>query len=343
LVTLALAAWIGAACGSDAPSADLGGGCTLASDCSSPLICAFQRCHQQCDSDRDCTGGERCVRSDGDGNVCQLPGERDCERTTDCPAGQICAVDLQCRNACDGDKDCTPGEVCVDATCAKPSEVGPGGKLPQKGGADGAPCRYTSECQTPRVCTHHECVYQCVSDADCPIELRCVDNACEPVEPVCVPGQQLACEPCGIKLCDESGMWLHCSEEGCGNSGGGGSGPGSGSSSGGAGPGSGGASTTAGPGATTTGAGGASTAATSGPGSTGVGGATSSTTAATTTSGIGGATASSTSVTTSSVGGATASSSAVATTGTSCMMCLDAGLPFDGAGGDPHTRNICCP
>ena len=77
---------------------------------------------------------------------------------------------------------------------------------------------------------------------------------------------------------------------------------------------------------------------------TGAAGASSSSSVATTTTtGIGGATASSSAMmTTGSVGGSTSSSSGVMSTGTSCMPCNDAGV-IDGAGGDPHTRLLCCP
>jgi hypothetical protein len=321
---LGLAAALATSCGGDAPTIDLGGGCTLASDCKSPLICAYQRCHSQCASDRDCPSSERCVRTPDDGNVCQLPVENDCERTSDCPAGEVCAVDQQCRNSCRDAKDCTPGEVCVSGTCASSKEVGPDGKLPLKSGDDGTPCRYDSECQAPRFCRNNECVFPCVADADCPLEARCFDHQCEAVEPVCVPGQQRLCEPCGIKICDDAGMWGACSHDGCGGSGQGGMGGASSSQSSASGS---GASTSHSASASSThastgAAGGSSTSVTTGSGATGAAGS-------------------------SSVSGTTAASSTTGAAGSSatgsCMPCASQIPGADlGQGGVLYPRNNCC-
>ena len=92
----------------------LSAGCTLNSECSEPLVCTFARCHQECVKDRDCTRGEeRCVKS-SDGYVCQLPVETDCTKDkTVCKGTQVCGVDGECRDACTGSADCTPGQICA--------------------------------------------------------------------------------------------------------------------------------------------------------------------------------------------------------------------------------------
>ena len=53
-------------------------GCIINTDCSSPLVCAFRKCHQACTSSRDCEPGQRCMASDRPFHVCQLPDERLC-------------------------------------------------------------------------------------------------------------------------------------------------------------------------------------------------------------------------------------------------------------------------
>jgi hypothetical protein len=40
-------------------SAALAADCSINSDCNSPLICAFGRCHNECTATRDCPTGER--------------------------------------------------------------------------------------------------------------------------------------------------------------------------------------------------------------------------------------------------------------------------------------------
>lgn len=96
-------------------AAEISEGCSINSDCSYPLICAFTRCHKWCDTDHDCTAPQRCVISDGDRNVCQLPDDRDCRRDDDCRAGLVCAVDDQCRNPCEADGACVPGQHCTSS------------------------------------------------------------------------------------------------------------------------------------------------------------------------------------------------------------------------------------
>jgi len=56
--------------------------------------------------------------------VCQLTIETHCLYASDCPTTLICAVDQQCRNQCQGNVDCTPGQTCTTTnTCAEPKQV----------------------------------------------------------------------------------------------------------------------------------------------------------------------------------------------------------------------------
>ncbi|MGC4090916.1 MAG: hypothetical protein QM756_24195 [Polyangiaceae bacterium] len=95
-------------------AAGLAEGCALHSDCSEPLVCTFQRCHEACNKDRDCTREEqRCVKGPG-GNVCQLAIETDCTNDKGkCAATQVCGADGECRDSCNQVSDCTMGQVCA--------------------------------------------------------------------------------------------------------------------------------------------------------------------------------------------------------------------------------------
>jgi hypothetical protein len=121
----------------------LAAGCTLNSDCDSPLVCAFQRCHNECTSSRDCATGQRCVASDRPFKVCQLDEERACSTNAECPLGMLCGVDGQCRDQCVTNRDCISGQTCVSRTCADTAELVDGslgaGGSGCGGGAGGPP------------------------------------------------------------------------------------------------------------------------------------------------------------------------------------------------------------
>jgi hypothetical protein len=106
--------------------ATLAQGCSINSDCNSPLICVFSLCHDACAESRDCPQGERCV-SVGVDNVCELPSESTCSATQACPGGLLCWTDMQCRNPCDALQPCIAGNVCIDNVCFSPSETADGG------------------------------------------------------------------------------------------------------------------------------------------------------------------------------------------------------------------------
>jgi hypothetical protein len=140
----------GVATSSCKSGAGLANSCSINSDCDSPLVCAFGRCHDACTSTRDCASGERCVVS-GSTGVCELPQERACSGTVPCPPSLLCATDGQCRSPCLDSNQCASGQVCeaqplsLAGACFDPSEVdggigdagGDGSNRGREGGADG--------------------------------------------------------------------------------------------------------------------------------------------------------------------------------------------------------------
>ena len=138
-------------------AAGLAKGCTLTSDCQSPLVCVFQLCHDECKTTEDCLhqygqdSGARCVSSGEDSGeaggggkssggsthgVCTFPAkvveanpgtkgiDSSCTANKDCPGAEHCALDGQCRDGCTSDGDCLGGQVCtLTGDCADKSEV----------------------------------------------------------------------------------------------------------------------------------------------------------------------------------------------------------------------------
>ena len=123
--------------------AGLDQGCSINSDCDSPLICAFGRCHSACMESRDCSSGERCVESSA-GTVCELPEETTCSASTTCATGLVCASDQQCRAPCVTMAQCVGGQLCVTSgtvsACYDSTEldggVSPVGDGASSGGGD---------------------------------------------------------------------------------------------------------------------------------------------------------------------------------------------------------------
>lgn len=100
-------------------AAGLSEGCTLNSDCKDPFVCTFTRCHDECKTDRDCPGEQRCVKGE-QGHVCQLKVETDCSKNAAlCQGNQVCGVDGECRDRCVVSSDCTSEQICaVSGQCA---------------------------------------------------------------------------------------------------------------------------------------------------------------------------------------------------------------------------------
>src|SRR5262249_4796952 len=116
-------------------------------------------------------------------HVCQLPDLEHCTLNSDCPLGQVCAVDLICRDQCATDRDCVSLQKCAGGACAEPSELVNGALPAAKGASDrdastGAPCRYNSECPPPLACVGKNCAYECLTGQGCSNGADCVNNRC---------------------------------------------------------------------------------------------------------------------------------------------------------------------
>ncbi len=154
--------------------------CGINSECNAPLVCAFGRCHAGCTETRDCPPPQRCVQSDRPYRVCQLPLDQKCQYNSDCPNGEICAIDSQCRDACKSDRDCITGQVCTQGACAEPTEL-VGGILVATHDIDasskGQSCIHNSDCSADLVCLASVCTFECVASRDCAVG-ACVSHHC---------------------------------------------------------------------------------------------------------------------------------------------------------------------
>ena len=214
-----LAAFITAAVGAYACTGDeelleaLGEGCLINSDCNDPLVCAFRRCHQQCNDNRDCPADQRCVEAERPVRVCLLPDEQHCRYNSECAGELVCGVDGACRNQCAADRDCVPEQRCVSGTCAADAELVDGGLVALSSGpVSGQPCSFTTDCPEPQVCIDHACRLQCLGDEDCnpytcdPVTHRCIS------ELECTPGEQVQCDCVGdgvlkgAQVCADDGL-----------------------------------------------------------------------------------------------------------------------------------------
>ena len=182
-LALVIAAVVPTACTSNSapPSSTLAGACAKNSDCSDPLVCVFAKCHDACATSRDCSPGSRCMASDKPFHVCQLPSETRCSRTSDCPDGQLCAADFQCRDECRVDRDCVSGQTCFRGACAEPAEIDAGLAVLPDAGLDatvGVPCEHKSDCPTGLACRAGLCSFECLTNRDCVSGASCVDHVC---------------------------------------------------------------------------------------------------------------------------------------------------------------------
>ena len=170
--------------------AELASGCILNSDCNTPLVCAFKTCHDKCQDSRDCPDGQRCLQSDRPFHVCQLPAETGCSSNAQCPTGQVCGIDNQCRDQCKVERDCLALQKCVSGTCADDKELVDGG-LPiavTDAGSTmipnvGTPCTYSSDCPDALLCRNGSCAFECIKTRDCLAGSTCVENHCVAATP----------------------------------------------------------------------------------------------------------------------------------------------------------------
>lgn len=122
---------IGGCAAEEVTKAGLASGCSINSDCTSPLVCSFEKCHAACRASSDCSMGARCVIVSAGAGVCQLEQDTTtCTYDTDCAKPLACAVDGQCRNECKSVRDCAGGQVCTPSgSCADRGEVNAMGEL----------------------------------------------------------------------------------------------------------------------------------------------------------------------------------------------------------------------
>jgi hypothetical protein len=185
-LTAALLVAVG--CSTPTSKGEVAARCSLNSDCRSPLVCSFERCHEQCTSSRDCKG-KLCVRGEKGVNVCQLDDEIACIHNSDCPGTQLCGRDQKCHDVCITDKDCVVDLLCVTRLCAKADELVDGGDLPSKLPEDaGAQCLYNTDCPGELICLNGHCDAECVGNKDCEIGWTCNleinggDGRCYPLD-----------------------------------------------------------------------------------------------------------------------------------------------------------------
>jgi len=120
-------------CSTNKAAVGLAAGCSLNSDCQSPLVCVYSLCHEACQEQRDCPTGQLCVPSpSGSDHVCQLPSEGSCADGGTCHAQETCSAQGQCGTSCTAanmattcvsGQECDPNGACVAAT----GDAGPGG------------------------------------------------------------------------------------------------------------------------------------------------------------------------------------------------------------------------
>lgn len=182
LVALLIGGGLAAGC-SDSEEAEeaivlakLSEGCRLNTDCTAPLVCVFQRCNKECNDTRDCDSGERCMVGEAPTNVCQIVTE--CAFNSDCPGGQVCAVDARCRDQCQTDRDCVSGQVCRVGTCADEADLTDDTLERVLEAEEGQPCLYNTDCPEPLACVLGSCRIECLEDRDCTTGLICLDERC---------------------------------------------------------------------------------------------------------------------------------------------------------------------
>lgn len=155
--------------------------CLINSDCGERLVCAFQRCHVECITTRDCDGTSRCVGAHELERVCQLEEEASCKTNADCVAGFTCSQDGACRDVCASDRECIGEQLCVKGVCAEPYELDDTGELPQV--LAHRDCQLSSDCAEGSICAHGACLPECRSERDCALGETCTEGACRAPDP----------------------------------------------------------------------------------------------------------------------------------------------------------------
>ncbi len=180
----------------------------LATDCASPLVCAFRMCHVECSEQRDCADGELCVPTDKPFKVCMFESEQKCDYHSDCPESFKCVVG-KCRPECKVTKDCVPDQVCAEFSCAVPADVDSDGGLikpsdPSVDASIGNACVHDSDCPGLLVCLAGACATECVTDKDCP------GSSCDPTGRCVVAGIDAGPGGCANGVKDPTESQIDC-------------------------------------------------------------------------------------------------------------------------------------
>jgi hypothetical protein len=154
--------------------------CSYNSDCAGTLVCKSGVCVVECKQDRDCAPGLACVDgrcappgaggAGGEGGAGGQAGSSGsggatdasagCFYNSDCTApGEICVAGA-CKCECQGDVDCSSGEVCDGCGCVPDVPDGAPGSY-------GKDCVLPSDCTGGLVCLAGRCGYECNEDLDC--------------------------------------------------------------------------------------------------------------------------------------------------------------------------------
>jgi hypothetical protein len=119
-------------CSTSKGAVGLASGCSLNSDCNSPLVCVFGLCHEACAQQRDCPTGQLCVIAPSGGDhVCDLPGEGSCADGGSCQANETCSTLGTCGSTCSASdmSNCVGGQTCdPNGACISAPEGGTGGE-----------------------------------------------------------------------------------------------------------------------------------------------------------------------------------------------------------------------
>ncbi|MEM9071529.1 MAG: hypothetical protein AAGE52_23685 [Myxococcota bacterium] len=137
-----------------------GAECARNSQCAAPLVCALERCRNECNDGRDCPVGSSCVRTEDGFGVCLLSDELGCVADNECAGALVCRFE-RCTNECDD--GCVPGTECREGACFDP--------------ASDQRCSRDGDCDEG-ACIGGRCRPECRSDRDCRFGTICADGRC---------------------------------------------------------------------------------------------------------------------------------------------------------------------
>jgi hypothetical protein len=172
-IALSLVSVFGCVSKKEDPLSKLAEGCLLDSQCESPLVCVFRRCHTKCEADRDCINGQKCAVTDNPYSSCLLPEEAKCKNGT-CPGSLVCSTTNDCRSGCQRDSQCLTDEKCENYLCVNKA-------VADSGVTVAGFCSRNSDCPPEKgqdFCIANRCQAQCLEKRDCPGGFDCQKGQC---------------------------------------------------------------------------------------------------------------------------------------------------------------------